>query len=127
MKFLGFRTLGAAGLIAASALAVSSGPASAELAPWTAAGGTYSYKDATDKFCVKANTGDYTISARLVNIDTRYPQRLSPDFKVGDTGETASGNCVSLARAYENTHYRAVVKSSTPRNSGIKERHKFYS
>jgi hypothetical protein len=74
--------------------------------------GTVSYDDGHDQFCVHAD--ETNINDRAVIDVTLTPYDLSrgPVVHVSDI-DTPGGQCASLATAYEDTHYQAVIKSLT--------------
>lgn len=98
-----------AALAAAGACALSiglAGPASANSFDRPAPGGSYSYNDGLDRFCVHGGFSS-SISVRLVPVS-----RSGPSVTVSDYWNR--GACSSaLVRAYEDTRYKAVVTSYT--------------
>jgi hypothetical protein len=101
---------GAATVGTAIALTAMAAPAYANSFSQRVYQGSVSYSDSLDRFCVTADeTG---INDRAVIDVTLTPYDLSrgPVVRVSDT-DTAGSQCASLATAYEDTHYRAVIKS----------------
>lgn len=98
--------LGATAVIAGSALALGAPAASANSFNNWILGGNYSYADGTDSFCVHAVSTNSTVSATLTAVSRSGPTRV-----VSDDSDYRGGSCTSLARAYEDTRYKAVVTS----------------
>lgn len=108
----GFVAVAVAG---ATALSIGlAGPASADsFTNRKAPGGTYSYNDGLDRFCVHG-TYQTSISVKLVPIS-----RSGPTVTVGDYSNR--GACsTALARAYEDTRYKAVITSYTRSGTSTK-------
>ena len=100
----------AATIATAVAFTVLAAPAYANSFTQRVYQGSVSYSDSLDRFCVTADeTG---INDRAVINVTLTPYDLSrgPVVRVSDT-DTAGSHCGSLATAYEDTHYQAVIKS----------------
>lgn len=74
----------------------------------TSPGGIYSYNDGADKFCVTAQY--YNIYPARITVQLTPVNRVGPRRSVTDYTNDDSGNCVSLATAYEDTYYKAVIK-----------------
>ena len=100
-------TAGAA--IALTALAV---PAYANSFSQRVYQGTVSYDDGHDRFCVHADETGIRDRAVIDVTLTPYDSSRGPVIHVGDV-DTAGAQCASLATAYEDTHYKAVIKSLT--------------
>ncbi len=87
-------------------------PASANsFGPVSVGDGTVSYNDGTDSFCAQAyNTeGARWVEVKLVPISRSGP---SPSWRDNNNYYGHSGStCRSLATAYEDTYYRADIKS----------------
>ncbi|WP_106397064.1 hypothetical protein [Actinocorallia populi] len=86
-------------------------PASANSFSASVGDGTVSYNDGTDSFCAQAyNTeGARWVQVTLVPISRSGP---SPSWRDNNNYYGHSGStCRSLATAYEDTHYRADIKS----------------
>jgi hypothetical protein len=107
------RTLAQAGALAAGtaiALTALAAPAYANSFTKRVYQGSVSYNDGQDRFCVSADeTG---IRDRAVINVTLTPDNAArgPVVHISDT-DTAGNHCGSLATAYEDTHYTAVIKS----------------
>ncbi|MFC9979082.1 hypothetical protein [Gordonia sp. NPDC127522] len=102
----------AATMGAAAVLSVVGSPgASANSFSTSTHGGTASYDDGGDRFCAFAwNTeGVRTVRVTLTAISRPGP---SHDFTERNTyaGGSAGNTCRSLATAYEDTQYRAVIR-----------------
>jgi len=74
--------------------------------------GTVSYDDGQDRFCVRADETGIQDRAVIDVTLTPYDSSRGPVVHVGDT-DSAGAHCASLATAYEDTHYKAVIKSLT--------------
>jgi len=112
--------LGGAAAVAMAAVALTAIPASANSFNDSLPGGTFSYNDGADSFCVTA-ANKATISVTLTAISPAGPTRT-----VSDSWEDAGGHCVSLATAYEDTYYKASVHTTTP-SAGYDTVRRFYS
>ena len=75
----------------------------------TTQGGTASYNDGADQFCAQAynSEGARTVRVQLTAISRPGPSKDFKDYNnyYGHPGAT----CVSLAAAYEDTQYRAII------------------
>lgn len=74
--------------------------------------GTVSYNDGEDRFCVHADETNINDRAVIDVTLTPYDSSRGPVVHLSDI-DTPGGQCASLATAYEDTHYQAVVKSLT--------------
>lgn len=104
------RTVVVGAAVAAASIAIAQ-PALANSFTKNVGDGTVSYNDGADSFCVHAyNTeGSRWVEATLTPISGSGPTRTVRDYnnQYGHSGNT----CTSLATAYEDTQYRATVKS----------------
>lgn len=99
--------------VAALAVAgVTAGPASAKSFDKGVYQGKVSYKDGKDRFCVRAKEKNIHDRAVVKVTLKPYNSARGPLVKLADV-DTPGGQCKSLARAYEDTRYRAVIKSLT--------------
>lgn len=97
--------LGATAVIAGTALAIGAPTASANsIATTRVAAGTYQYSDYNDSFCATANRGNSVITVTLTAVSRSGPTKV---FSAEDGGRA----CGSLAKAYEDTKYKAVISS----------------
>ena len=71
-------------------------------------GGTATYNDGTDSFCVTAYNSE---GRRWVKAVLRPLNGVGPAPTVFDENNDAGGNCASLATAYEDTKYRATISA----------------
>lgn len=102
---------GAATALTAVALTAFATPALANSFSKRVYQGTVSYDDSADRFCVRADeTG---VNDRAVIQVTLTPSSSSrgPSLSFYDI-DTAGAECRSLATAYEDTQYKAVIKST---------------
>lgn len=73
-----------------------------------AQGGYYSYKDGYDRFCVRATTPGYRLVAELSPVRAGH----GPSFTVTNRWDDYRTECsTALARAYEDTKYKVIVRS----------------
>ncbi|MFC7490506.1 MULTISPECIES: hypothetical protein [unclassified Knoellia] len=101
----------AAASMAALTLVATAGAASANSFERRVYQGKVWYNDGEDRFCVRAD--EVNIRDRAVIQVTLRPDNTSrgPTISFGDI-DTAGAECRSLATAYEDTHYTAIVKST---------------
>ena len=101
----------AATSLAVLALAATAGPAAANSFERRVYQGKAWYTDGTDQFCLRAD--EVGINDRAVLQVTLTPANTSrgPTITFSDV-DTAGATCRSLATAYEDTSYKAVIKSS---------------
>ncbi|GAB2837050.1 hypothetical protein GCM10022221_40360 [Actinocorallia aurea] len=101
----------AVGLGAAAVLALAQPASAASFGPVSVGDGTVGYNDGTDSFCAAAyNTeGARWVQVTLVPISQAGPTLTWTDYNsyYGDSGST----CRSLATAYEDTYYRADIRT----------------
>jgi hypothetical protein len=105
-------TVGGAAVTAAIALTALAAPAYANSFSQRVYQGTVSYDDGQDRFCVHADETGIRDRAVIDVTLTPYDTSRGPVVHVSDT-DLAGGHCASLATAYEDTRYKAVVKSLT--------------
>ncbi|MDX6741382.1 hypothetical protein [Actinocorallia sp. A-T 12471] len=99
------------GFAAASALALAQPASAASFGPVAVGDGTVSYNDGTDSFCAQAyNTeGARWVQVTLVPLSRSGP---SPSWTDQNNYYGHSGSsCRSLASAYEDTYYRADIRT----------------
>lgn len=102
--------VGAATVVTAIALTAMAAPAYANSFSKRVYQGSVSYNDGQDRFCVRADETGIRDRA-VINVTlTPYTSSRGPVVHVSDV-DTPGGHCGSLATAYEDTHYRAVIKS----------------
>lgn len=101
---------GAGTVAAALALTAMATPAYANSFSKQVYQGSVSYNDGQDRFCVKADESGIRDRA-VINVTlTPYSSSRGPIVGVSDV-DTPGAHCGSLATAYEDTHYKAVIKS----------------
>ncbi|MFG1855626.1 hypothetical protein ACGFJT_27610 [Actinomadura geliboluensis] len=97
--------------IAAASIAVAQPALANSFGPVSVGDGTVSYNDGGDQFCAQAyNTdGARWVQVTLVPISRSGPSSSWTDYNnyYGNSGST----CRSLATAYEDTYYRADIKT----------------
>lgn len=103
-------TIAVAAALAAIAVPLTAGAAQANSFTKYVYQGRVSYDDSADRFCVRANETNIRDRAVVSVTLTPYSSTRGPVVRVSDTDD-AGGRCGSLATAYEDTHYRAVIKS----------------
>lgn len=93
--------------VAAASIALAQ-PAAAASFTWNVGDGTVTYNDSTDSICADAYTGE---GSRWVEVALVPVNGGGPSYTWRD--DTSSGNptCRSLATAYEDTYYRATVRT----------------
>lgn len=95
--------------IGASAISLVIGqPAFANSFTASTQGGTASYNDGTDSFCVHAYDSE---GARWVRAVLKPLNGVGPSPTIYDANNDTTGNCGSLATAYEDTKYRATISA----------------
>jgi hypothetical protein len=82
--------------------------ASSLVASWNVGAGVVSYNDGTDQFCADAYTGGGT---RIVEVRLTPISRPGPSYTWTDSNSSGAATCRSLATAYEDTNYRATVRT----------------
>ncbi|MFG3437533.1 hypothetical protein ACGF0J_09840 [Nonomuraea sp. NPDC047897] len=94
--------------VAAATFALAQ-PASAASFTWNVGDGTVSYNDGTDTICAQAyNTeGSRWVEVKLTPVNGGGPSYTWRDSNTSHPG----GTCRSLATAYEDTSYRATVRT----------------
>jgi hypothetical protein len=102
---------GVGAVAAGAALVALAGPADAASFTKNVYQGTVTYTDSTDKLCVRADETGIRDRAVIQVTLTPYDSSRGPVVHVSDT-DTSGAHCGSLATAYEDTHYRAVIKST---------------
>lgn len=103
-------SIGAAVAAAALTLPLAAAPASANSFSGRIYQGSYSYDDGADRFCVHADEVNIRDRAVVSVTLTPFDSSRGPVVRLADV-DTPGRDCASLARAYEDTHYRAVIKS----------------
>ncbi|MEO3787342.1 hypothetical protein ABGB12_28785 [Actinocorallia sp. B10E7] len=97
--------------VAAATFALAQPASANSFGPISVSDGTISYNDGGDSFCAQAyNTeGARWVQVTLVAISRSGPEPSWKDYNnyYGDSGST----CRSLATAYEDTYYRADIKT----------------
>ncbi len=73
--------------------------------------GSYSYNDGEDRFCLRADEVNIRDRAIITVTLTPYDTSRGPTITFSDI-DYAGRECRSLARAYEDTRYKAAIKSS---------------
>jgi hypothetical protein len=71
-------------------------------------GGTASYTDSSDSFCVHAYNSE---GSRWVKAVLKPLNGVGPTVTVYDANNDTGNNCGSLATAYEDTKYRATISA----------------
>jgi hypothetical protein len=100
------KLLAAAGVVVA--MVMSAGPAYANSFSWNVGAGVVSYNDGTDQICADAYTGGGT---RIVEVRLVPLSRPGPSYTWTDSNSSGAATCRSLATAYEDTQYRATVRT----------------
>ena len=108
----GVAEAGLAVVVAAATLPLVAGPALANSFSRDVYQGTVSYNDGEDRFCVKADEVNIHDRAVIEVTLTPYNTSRGPTLHFSDI-DTPGNECRSLATAYEDTYYKAVVKSLT--------------
>jgi len=101
---------GVAIVVAAATLPLVAGPALAASFSDNVYQGSVSYNDGEDRFCVKADEVNIHDRAVIEVTLTPYNTSRGPTLHFSDI-DTPGNECRSLATAYEDTYYKAVVKS----------------
>ena len=101
---------GVAVVVAAATLPLIAGPALANSFSRDIYQGTFSYNDGEDRFCAHADEVNINDRAVISVTLTPYDTSRGPTISFSDV-DYAGATCRSLATAYEDTYYRAVVKS----------------
>lgn len=101
----------AAATMAALAMFATAGPASAASFEVRVHQGKAWYNDGEDRFCLRADEVNINDRAVLEVTLTPYNTSRGPTITFSDT-DHAGATCRSLATAYEDTYYKAVIKSS---------------
>lgn len=104
-----FTTLAAASLSVLATVATAL-PASANSFSKRIYQGTFSYDDGQDRFCLRADEVDIRDRAVITVTLTPYDTSRGPTITFSDI-DYAGRECRSLATAYEDTRYKAAVKS----------------
>lgn len=100
----------AAASLAVLALAATAGPAAANSFERRVYQGKVWYNDGEDRFCVRADRENIRDRAVIEVTLTPYNSSRGPVVRLYDI-DTAGYQCKSLATAYEDTSYKAVIKS----------------
>ena len=104
---MNIKTKSAIVAIAASAASLAlAQPALANSFTTSTQGGTASYNDGTDSFCVHAYDSE---GARWVKAVLKPLNGVGPKPTSYDANDDTAGACGSLATAYEDTKYRATI------------------
>ncbi len=93
-------------IVASAASLVLAQPAFANSFTTSTQGGTASYTDGSDSFCVHAYDSE---GARWVRAVLKPLNGVGPTPTIYDANNDTTGNCGSLATAYEDTNYRATI------------------
>ncbi|MGN9837478.1 hypothetical protein ACTMTI_05075 [Nonomuraea sp. H19] len=93
--------------VAAASLALAQ-PASAASFSWNVGDGVVTYDDGADSICARAYTGE---GSRWVEVSLAPVNGGGPSYTWRDTTSTSGPTCRSLATAYEDTYYRATVRT----------------
>ncbi len=93
--------------VAAASFALAQ-PASAASFTWNVGDGVVTYNDGTDSICADAYTGE---GYREVTVTLVPVNGGGPSYTWTDNSNSGSPTCRSLATAYEDTYYRATVKT----------------
>ena len=101
---------GVAVVVAAATLPLIAGPALANSFSRDIYQGTFSYNDGEDRFCAHADEVNINDRAVISVTLTPYDTSRGPTISFSDV-DYAGATCRSLATAYEDTYYKAVVKS----------------
>ena len=101
---------GVAVVVAAATLPLIAGPALANSFSRDIYQGTFSYNDGEDHFCAHADEVNINDRAVISVTLTPYDTSRGPTISFSDV-DYAGATCRSLATAYEDTYYKAVVKS----------------
>ncbi len=102
---------GVATAIAGIALTAFAAPAWANSFSKRVYQGTVSYDDGADRLCVRADETNIRDRAVIQVTLTPYNSSRGPVVRVSDI-DTPGAECGSLATAYEDTQYKAVIKST---------------
>ncbi|WP_327587525.1 hypothetical protein OHA25_11335 [Nonomuraea sp. NBC_00507] len=96
------------GIGVAAASMVLAQPASAASFSWNVGDGIVSYDDGADRICADAYTGEGSrwVEVVLVPVNGGGPSHTWRDYST-----SGDPTCRSLATAYEDTYYRATVKT----------------
>ena len=105
-------TTGVAAITAALVLPFTAAPAQANSFTKYVYQGKFWYDDGADQFCARADETNINDRAVLEVTLTPYDSSRGPSISFGDT-DSPGATCRSLATAYEDTYYKAVVKSLT--------------
>ncbi|GAA4099735.1 hypothetical protein [Nonomuraea soli] len=100
-----------AGIGVAAATMLLASPASAASFSWNVGDGTVSYNDGTDTICAQAYNSE---GARWVEVTVTPVNGGGPSFTFRDNNNYyghSGSTCRSLATAYEDTYYRATVRT----------------
>jgi hypothetical protein len=102
--------VGVAAVVAAATLPLVAGPALANSFTKDIYQGSFSYNDGEDRFCAHADEVNINDRAVISVTLTPYNSSRGPTISFSDV-DYAGATCRSLATAYEDTYYKAVVKS----------------
>src|SRR3954454_19166705 len=103
---------GVAVVAAAATLPLMAGPALANSFTRYVYQGKVSYDDGEDRFCARADEVNINDRAVIEVTLTPYNTSRGPTISFSDV-DYSGATCRSLATAYEDTYYKAVIKSLT--------------
>jgi hypothetical protein len=104
--------VGVATVVAAATLPLMAGPALANSFTTYVYQGKVSYDDGGDRFCARADEVNINDRAVIEVTLTPYNTSRGPTISFSDI-DYSGATCRSLATAYEDTYYKAVIKSLT--------------